>query len=367
MNTTPQAIIRFLVGLSIAALVCFLVWYFSSVVVYVLVSAVLAVMCRPLVARLTCIRLRGRSIPRAVAALIALLSIWIVFALLCLLFIPLIADKVMLLSKVDYAAVLTHVEEPIRHIQYLLQRFALLQEGMSLRESLISALHSAVDLGTLNSAFSSVVGFLGSLVIAFFSISFITFFFMKEDDLFFSMIRALFPERYQENVTHAMNSVTHLLSRYFAGLLAESCVLMLIITLVMMLFGMKAQDAGFIGLIMGVMNVIPYAGPLIGGIMSVFMGLVSPIEGMSIGHTAAVIICTLLTIKGIDDFIIQPTIYSDRVNAHPLEVFIVILLAGSLAGIWGMLLAIPSYTVLRVFAKEFFSQISLVRKLTQQI
>ena len=83
--------------------------------------------------------------------------------------------------------------------------------------------------------------------------------------------------------------------------------------------------------------------------------------------TAAVIVGSLLTIKGVDDFIIQPTIYSDRVNAHPLEVFIVILLAGSLAGIWGMLLAIPSYTVLRVFAKEFFSQVSLVRKLTQQI
>ena len=367
MNTTPQAIIRFLVGLSIAAFVCFLVWYFSSVVVYVPISAVLAIMWRPLVSNLTRIRLRGVSCPRWAAALMALFTIWLVFGLLCLLFIPLIADKVMLLSRIDYAALLNGIEEPIRRIQQLLQKFSILQDGISLRDSIVSAIKSAVDLSTINSAFSSVIGFLGSIVITFFSVSFITFFFMKEDDLFFSMIRALFPERYQENVTHAMNSVTHLLSRYFAGLLAESCVLMLTITLVMMLFGMKAADAGFIGLIMGVMNVIPYAGPLIGGIMSVFMGMVSPIEGMSVGHTAAVIICSILTIKGIDDFIIQPTIYSDRVNAHPLEVFIVILLAGSLAGIWGMLLAIPSYTVLRVFAKEFFSQVSLVRKLTKQI
>lgn len=367
MNTTPQAIIRFLVGLSITAFVCFLIWYFASVVVYVLVSAVLAIMCRPLVSILTKITIRSRQFPRWAAALVALLTIWLVFGLLCLLFIPLIADKVMLLSKIDYASVLSNIEEPIRHMQVLLQKFSILQQGMSLHESIISALHSAVDLSTINSAFTSVVGFLGSIVIAFFSISFITFFFMKEDDLFFSMIRALFPERYQDNVTHAMDAITRLLSRYFAGLLAESCVLMLTITLVMMLFGMKASDAGFIGLIMGVMNVIPYAGPLIGGTMAVFMGIISPIEGMSVGHTAAIIIGSILTIKGIDDFIIQPTIYSDRVNAHPLEVFIVILLAGSIAGIWGMLLAIPSYTVLRVFAKEFFSQISLVRKLTQQI
>ena len=54
-------------------------------------------------------------------------------------------------------------------------------------------------------------------------------------------------------------------------------------------------------------------------------------------------------------------------KAHPLEIFIVILIAGSLAGIVGMLLAIPSYTVLRVFAKEFFSQFRLVQKLTEKI
>ena len=64
---------------------------------------------------------------------------------------------------------------------------------------------------------------------------------------------------------------------------------------------------------------------------------------------------------------LQPTIYSERVKAHPLEVFLVILVAGYMAGVLGMLLAIPSYTVLRVLAKEFFSEFSLVKKLTQNI
>ena len=75
----------------------------------------------------------------------------------------------------------------------------------------------------------------------------------------------------------------------------------------------------------------------------------------------------MLILKGLDDFVLQPTLYSERVKAHPLEIFLVILIAGSLAGILGMLLAIPSYTVLRVFAKEFFSQFRLVRKLTEKI
>ena len=97
------------------------------------------------------------------------------------------------------------------------------------------------------------------------------------------------------------------------------------------------------------------------------MGIVSPIEGMGVGHTVIIIVGSQQIIKGMDDFILQPTLYSERVKAHPLEIFIVILIAGSLAGIVGMLLAIPSYTVLRVIAKEFFSQFRLVQNLTEKI
>ena len=69
----------------------------------------------------------------------------------------------------------------------------------------------------------------------------------------------------------------------------------------------------------------------------------------------------------IDDFIIQPSLYSKRVNAHPLEVFIVILISGHIGGVVGMLLAIPSYTVIRVIAREFFSEYGVVRRLTGKI
>jgi predicted PurR-regulated permease PerM len=55
------------------------------------------------------------------------------------------------------------------------------------------------------------------------------------------------------------------------------------------------------------------------------------------------------------------------VKAYPLEIFIVILMAGSVGGVIGLLVAVPSYTVIRVFAKEFFSEVALVRKLTKEI
>jgi predicted PurR-regulated permease PerM len=63
----------------------------------------------------------------------------------------------------------------------------------------------------------------------------------------------------------------------------------------------------------------------------------------------------------------QPIIYSKSVKAHPLEIFIVILIGGSLGGIVGMLIAVPSYTLLRVIAREFFYKFRVVEKLTRDI
>lgn len=368
MQATPQTFLKFIAGAAIAAAVLFLVWYFSSIVVYVLVSAVLAVIGSPLVRRLSGVCIKGWCVPRWLAALVTLVVIWVVFATLCSLFVPLVFNKANELANIDFKTVVGSIEEPVNRAQeYLHEFFAIPESSFSLSESLAATMKSIFDAESLNTVFSSIVNVVLSSVIAIFSISFITFFFLKDEGLFYAMVAAVFPERYRDNITHALDSITLLLSRYFTGILSESLLLLIVVSLTMMAFGMKAGDAFFIGLTMGVMNVVPYAGPLIGGVVSVFVGIVTPIEGMTVGHTAFVIAGSLLIIKGFDDFVLQPTLYSERVKAHPLEVFLVILIAGSVAGILGMLLAIPSYTVLRVFAKEFFSQFSLVRKLTEKI
>ena len=360
MKTTPQTFLKFIAGAAVAAAVLFLVWYFSSIVVYILISAVLAVMGNPLVKRLAALHIKGWKVPRWLAALVTLIVIWVVLATLCSLFVPLVFNKIYQLSNLDFAAVVQSIEEPIAQAQgYLHEFFAVPESTFSLSEALASALKQIIDIESLNSVFSSIVNVVLSSVIA--------FFFLRDEGLFYAMVTAMFPERYHENITRALDSVTLLLARYFTGILSESLMLMVAVSLTMMAFGMKAADAAFIGLVMGVMNVVPYAGPLIGGIVSVFVGIVTPIGGMTVGHTAFIIAGSLLILKGMDDFILQPTLYSERVKAHPLEIFLVILIAGSMAGILGMLLAIPSYTVLRVFAKEFFSQFRLVRKLTEKI
>ena len=359
---------KWLAGLAAMAVAGVLLWYFRSTVVYILISAVLAIIGGPLVRLLTRVKVGKFAMPRWCAALVTLMVMWVVLVSFCLLVVPLVVGKVSSLAELDLRAVLSNIQQPLERVQSYISSLSLVDnQPVSLTEILVGWLRKVLNYDTVNAAFSSVGDITMTVAIAFFSVSFITFFFLKEDGLFFRMVTALFPENYKDNVSRALDKVVELLSRYFTGLVVESLILMTVISITLVLFGLRSEDACFIGVMMGVMNVIPYAGPLMGGIASLFGGIVTPIEGMTIGYTLAVIAGTLLTVKGLDDFVLQPTLYSERVNAHPLEVFIVILLAGSVGGILGMLLAIPSYTVLRVFAKEFFSQYALVKKLTKDI
>ncbi|MBP3547607.1 MAG: AI-2E family transporter [Alistipes sp.] len=361
---TVEKIIKSVATLAVIAAVLCAMGYLWQVVLYVVVAAVLAIVGRPLVRRLLGVRIFDRSMSRSWAAAITLLSMWIIFGGLCTLFIPLIFGKVNELAMVEWESVTAVVEGSLEDFEAMIEGLLAVDVtdiGLTFKRFVLGF----VDVDYVKT-FASVVSMMTSAAIAFFSISFITFYFLKEDGLFYSLVALFFPDRYRQNVYNALNSITALLSRYFGGLMVESLSLMVIISLVMLIFGMRGGDALIVGLIMGVMNVIPYAGPVMGCLLSVCVGVLTPIDG-NVVHTAVVIVATIVVVKIIDDFVIQPTLYSERVQAHPLEVFLVILIAGYVAGIWGMLLAIPLYTVVRVLAREFFSEYSLVRKLTSQM
>ena len=73
------------------------------------------------------------------------------------------------------------------------------------------------------------------------------------------------------------------------------------------------------------------------------------------------------TMQVLDGFILQPIIFSSRVLAHPLEIFIVVIIGAQMGGSVGMVVAIPIYTILRVIASTFLNEFKLVRRLTKQM
>ncbi|MFI3305203.1 MAG: AI-2E family transporter [Rikenellaceae bacterium] len=363
-----ESVIKFLIVVACVAAVVSLLWFFSEIVIYILLSAVLAIMFRPLVGVLSRMSVGRWVVGRKFGATLTLFIIWALFVAICSALLPLIFSKFYQLESLDFGATMSTIEEPILYVQhYIQQLFSMPESNFSLSDMLSKWGANLIDVESVNSFLGSIVGGAAWFVISFFSVSFITFFFLKDEKLFYSMVSSLFPSSYEESVLRALDSITYLLSRYFVGLICESALVASAVSIAMICFGMKSTDALFMGVVMGVLNVIPYAGPFLGACCSLFLGVVTPIEGMGVVNTIVAIIFSLSLIKGVDDFLLQPTLYSERVKAHPLEVFIVILMSGYVAGVLGMLLAIPSYTVLRVFAKEFFSQFSLVRKLTKEL
>ena len=88
---------------------------------------------------------------------------------------------------------------------------------------------------------------------------------------------------------------------------------------------------------------------------------------MNIWLFALIVLAVMLATQFVDAFIYQPLIYSTSIKANPLEIFVVIMLAGHLGGAIGMLIAIPTYTVIRVIASRFFYDFKPVRRLIPDV
>jgi predicted PurR-regulated permease PerM len=364
-------LVRYIIIGFIVALVAFLVWYFSSIVAYILISAVLSLMGKPIVDFITSIRIRSWSPPRFVGAIIALIAIWILFIAFFMVMIPLVIAQFNELGSINVQSLVASFAEPINAIQQFIQHYLpAIAQGFVLQDFLIDKISGFFTASMITNAFSSTANLLINLGIALFSISFITFFFLKDDTLFFKSVILLFPEKYEMQITRALVSINKLLRRYFLGIVIESTGIMILDTIGLTIIGVRFQTAIVVSLIAGIMNVVPYIGPLTGTVLGTLIVLATQLH---LGFTANMLTFTILVVSVflitqlIDNVVFQPLIYGNSVKAHPLEIFIVLLVAGSVAGILGMLLAIPSYTVIRVFAKEFFNNFRVVQKLTEKI
>lgn len=365
MKNGPKYILAIV---ALAAVVAIFV-YFGDIVFYILAAGVLAIMCQPLVGKVASLKLFGRPIPRWVAAIAGVVAVWCVILLFFVLFIPLISGKLSDLAHLDYQSMLSSLKEPMAELGLFLEKYFRVNISQtSLTEMFAGWVTELVNQGTVSSIVTSVFSVAGNVVVAAVSITFISFYFMKEEGLFLGMLRAIVPTKYENNVKNAVESISSLLTKYFIGVLIQMTLMMVVVAAILVCLGFKVQDAIFVGFVEGAFNVIPYVGPWVGFIISALSGLtIVGGSGMTLGYIIISIAATIVVAQMVDNYLISPRVFSKQVNAHPLEIFIVTLVAGSCLGIVGMLVAIPAYTVLRVLAKEFLYNYKLVRKLTSNM
>ncbi len=346
----------------------FLVWYFWNIVIYVIVSAVFSIIGGPLVRRLEKIKIGKFHIPRSLSALLTLIVIVGIFVGFIWFIVPLISNQARIISSIDLEELLEHFKGTIAAIENFLIKVNVITAGETIESSIKAQLESVIDMATFSTVFKNVLSATGSFLMGAFSILFITFFFLRDEDMLPNFLVLLLPSKYEDKIKHAMLQTRKLLSRYFIGLLGELLSMMTLLTIGLTILGVK--NALIIGFLGGLMNIVPYLGPIIGGTIGVLFGVTS---AFSMGLYDQIIwlipgiIGVFLGANIIDNLLLQPFIYSSSVKARPIEIFLVIIMAGSIAGIPGMILAIPSYTVLRIVAKEFLSQFRLVKKLTEKM
>lgn len=360
-----KQVLKYAGYLLLLLVVGFLIWKFYYIMVWVLIAAILSFIVQPLVQFFNRIHFKKIRIPQPVCALLALLVIVILFLGLLAIFVPLIVNQAETIASVDVSK-LTGNLGPLQKLDIKLHSFGLIPEGQTMQDFIITKAKSLVNLGNVGIALGGIFSFAGNFFIGAFAILFIAFFFLKDENMFEEGWFLFIPFKHHEATHKIIAECKSLLKRYFIGVILEVIGVMTLISCGLWIFGV--ENALLIGFFGGVMNIIPYLGPIIGSLIALTLGVTTTLASGSYDELLPVLIKIVsiqMVVNFIDNNILVPLIYSKSVKSHPLEIFLVIMMGGSLAGLLGMLLAVPVYTVLRVIAKEFLQNFRVVQKLTE--
>jgi predicted PurR-regulated permease PerM len=200
------------------------------------------------------------------------------------------------------------------------------------------------------------------------SVFFITFFFLKDQRYFKEKAKMILPDQNEDKILNSVEKINQLLARYLTGLLIQLLVVFIMYFIVLLIFG--NENALIIAFLCALLNVIPYIGPIIATVLAAILTLISNIGAHFSTEMLPVtiyVVIGFLIVQVIDNNVSQPIIFSKSVKSHPLEIFLVTLISGITFGIFGMVVAIPIYTSLKVIAKEFFPDNKIVAVLTENI
>ena len=364
MNTTLRNIL-ILIGL---ALLVYLFWYFRNIFAYIFIAGVISLIGRPAVDLLNSIHIWKFRFPKALSSLLTLLFLYGLLALFFVIFIPLITKQIDALSSFDAGSIIQGLRDQLDKLETGLRKvYHDMPPDKSLYDIAVTTMTGILNPTSITDFAGNIVMVIGRFIVAIVAITFLAFFFLKDEGLFKETIMVMVPDQYEERIRSVLHSIKKLLIRYFIGIILQSSVVLIIVTIGMTIVGFPFQQALVMGLIIGIFNVIPYVGPWLGGAIAMLMGIATAVTNTGYPPVPMLVIYMMIVIavtQVIDNNIVAPTIYSRSVNAHPIEIFIVILAVGSFAGIIGMIVAVPAYTALRVFAREFFNNFGPVRKIT---
>lgn len=365
MNTTDSKNISngILRALAIILGICILslfLYKISDVLIYIAIAGVISLIGRPIV-RFLKSRLKFKNTLAVIATMFLLLGFIIGLGSM---FIPLVKSQGENLALLNY----TELEANFKYLSEEINSY-LSAHNIDLFQTLQNSdILSKLNVNAIPELLNSVLGMVGSLSIGLFSVLFISFFFLKDSKLLEDGALLLVSDNKEGRLKKSFEKIKDLLSRYFVGLVFQILIVFIIYTIVLLIFGIK--NAVVIAFLCALLNLIPYIGPLIGGVLMLILSMSSNLgmdfQTVILPKTTYVMIGYAIA-QLVDNFVSQPLIFSNSVKSHPLEIFLVIIIGGLLFGVVGMIIAVPTYTALKVISKEFLSDNKIVKKITEGI
>lgn len=358
--------LRSIIGITGFALLLIGLWKFKFLVGLMLVSVALSFIGRPIVLAISRIHFRNRPLPSAVGAVVALLTFAGIGFGLVQLFAPLVSEQAQALQQIDTNQLKQFAGRGLHWLDDSLANVNLSGTSQRNSEYVLEKIQNSLEFNEVSGAISSILSRIGDVVFGLFSITFMTFFFLKDGALFRNIVDAVTPDELTEKVHTIIDRTNRLLTRYFGGLVIQLGIVTAIVALGMQIIGV--ERAFLIGLLAGLCNLVPYVGPLAGTVIGTTLALAtSPAAAADLNGIFWGSLLVFLIAQLVDNFFTQPVIFAARVHAHPLEIFIVISIAGSLAGVIGMILAVPTYTLFRIVGQELFSGFKVIDRLTRNL
>ncbi len=361
-----KQILKYTGYILVILLVGFLIWKFYYILGWILIAAVISFVGEPLVRFFDRVHIKKIHFPHWMSTLFALFVILLFFLGLVAVFVPLILSQAEAISSINIDKLGEELQGPIRWIDDHLHGTGSIPEDQTLNDYLTEKVRNIINFESIGGFVGGFFSAAGSIFLGLFSILFISFFFLKDENMFEEGILLIVPEQHHGRTKRVINDSKQLLKRYFIGIFFELFCVISLLTLGLWILGIK--NALLIGFFGGIMNIIPYLGPIIGSAIGITLGITSTLASGDLNDLLPVmikLISVLAIVQFIDNNILVPMIYAKSVKSHPLEIFIVIIMGGGLAGLPGMLLAVPVYTVLRVIAREFMQETRVVQKITE--
>lgn len=296
--------------------------------------------------------LEKRGIPRVYGYILTLVVLLVLAILAIMNVIPQLVEQTIQLSK----SLPTYAEETSKWINELAQREEFknfnIEEQLAVANLSLSNLFN-IALVSLTSSVSKIFSFMMQFFILLFTVPFILLFMFKDGHKFIDALSKFFPQGIRGELRQTVKELNETLSAYISSTIVDAVIIGVMSFVAMVIF--KQPYSLLLAVFCGVTNIIPYVGPFIGAVPAVIVGFfISPFQALYMA-------LSILVIQQLDGNVIKPLLFGKTMNMHPLTIILVLIGAGSVAGIMGMLICIPVYAVIKTLVLNI-RKICLLRK-----